>query len=197
MNQQELQALASANALRALAAHRVNAAWQVSGIQPMPELLAATRFNEAPLDLAAPTEAEDTLADYRSLGIPMGRHPLALLRGQLSRFQVVPADVLRTYPHGRLARASGLVTHRQRPETASGVVFLTLEDDTGAVNVIVWPDHLERYRKAVLGGSLLTVYGTWQRDMDTGGQVMNLLAQRIVDHTHLLGDLATRSRDFR
>ncbi|MEO6271107.1 MAG: error-prone DNA polymerase [Lautropia sp.] len=197
LNQQELQALARANALRGLAAHRVDAAWQVSGIQPMPELLAATRFNEAPLDLAAPTEAEDTLADYRSLGIPMGRHPLSLLRGQLSRFQVVPAEVLRTYPHGRLARASGLVTHRQRPETASGVVFLTLEDDTGAVNVIVWPDHLERYRKAVLGGRLLTVYGTWQRDMDTGGQVMNLLAQRIVDHTHLLGDLATRSRDFR
>ncbi len=69
------------------------------------------------------------------------------------------------------------MTHRQRPETASGVVFLTLEDDTGAVNVIVWPDHLERYRSAVLGGNLLTVYGTWQRDTDTGGQVMNLLAQ--------------------
>jgi error-prone DNA polymerase len=127
----------------------------------------------------------------------MGRHPLALLRPQLARFQVVTAEVLRTYPHGRLARASGLVTHRQRPETASGVVFLTLEDDTGAVNVIVWPDHLDRYRKAVLGGNLLTVYGTWQRDTETGGQVMNLLAKRIVDHSHLLGRLTTRSRDFR
>jgi error-prone DNA polymerase len=197
LNQHELQALAQANALGSLAGHRVNAAWQVSGIQAMPELLAHAPFDETPLYLPAPTEAEDTIADYRSLGIPMGRHPLALLRSQLSRFHVETAEVLRTYPHGRLARASGLVTHRQRPETASGVVFLTLEDDTGAVNVIVWPDHLDRYRKAVLGGNLLTVYGTWQRDTDTGGQVMNLLAKRIVDHTHLLGRLKTRSRDFR
>jgi error-prone DNA polymerase len=197
LNQHDLQALAGANALGGLAGHRTNAAWQVSGVQPMPELLSEARVDETPLDLPAPTEAQDTIADYRSLGIPMGRHPLALLRPQLSRFHVVPAEVLRTYPHGRLARASGLVTHRQRPETASGVVFLTLEDDTGAVNVIVWPNHLERYRKAVLGGNLLTVYGTWQRDTDTGGQVMNLLAQRIVDHSHLLGGLTTRSRDFR
>jgi error-prone DNA polymerase len=197
LNQKELQALARANALKGLAGHRINSAWQVAGIQQMPGLLAATPVDEAPLALPPPTEAEDTIADYRSLGIPMGRHPLSLLRSQLSRFRVVPAEVLRTYPHGRLARASGLVTHRQRPETASGVVFLTLEDDTGAVNVIVWPDHLERYRKEVLGGNLLTVYGTWQRDTETGGQVMNLLAQRIVDHSHLLGGLATRSRDFR
>ncbi len=197
LNQKELQALARANALMGLAGHRVTAAWEVAGIQPMPELLAATRFDEPLLDLPAPTEVEETISDYRALGIPMGRHPLALLRQELSRFRVVPAEVLRTYPHGRLARASGLVTHRQRPETASGVVFLTLEDDTGAVNVIVWPNHLERYRKEVLGGNLLTVYGTWQRDTDTGGQVMNLLAQRIVDHSHLLGGLATRSRDFR
>ena len=197
LNQKELQALARANALAGLAGHRINAAWQVSGIHQMPQLLATTQVDEAVIDLPAPTDAENTMADYRSLGIPMGRHPLALLRPQLSRFRVVPAEVLRTYPHGRLARASGLVTHRQRPETASGVVFLTLEDDTGAVNVIVWPDHLERYRKEVLGGNLLTVYGTWQRDTETGGQVTNLLAQRIVDHSHLLGGLTVRSRDFR
>ena len=197
LNQKELQALARANALTGLAGHRVNAAWQVAGIRQMPALLATTQVDEAPVELPAPTEAEDTMADYRSLGIPMGRHPLSLLRPQLSRYRVVTAEVLRSYPHGRLARASGLVPQRQRPETASGVVFLTLEDDTGAVNVIVWPDHLERYRSAVLGGSLLTVYGTWQRDTETGGQVMNLLAQRIVDHSHLLGGLAVRSRDFR
>src|SRR5690606_38465162 len=111
--------------------------------------------------------------------------------------RVATAEELQAYPDGRLARASGLVTHRQRPGTASGVVFLTLEDDTGAVNVIVWPGHLERYRKEVLGGKLLTVYGTWQRDVNTGGQVTNLVAERIVDHTALLGSLRVRSRDFR
>jgi len=197
LNTHELQMLARADALQALAGHRLQAAWQVAGVETMPALLAEAPFEEPPVALPPPTEAENTIADYRSLGMPMGRHPLALLRRHLSRYQVVPAEVLRTYPHGRLARASGLVTHRQRPETAKGVVFLTLEDDTGAVNVIVWPDHLERYRQAVLGGNLLTVYGTWQRDAETGGQVMNLLASRIVDHTHLLGELVTHSRDFR
>ncbi|MFN8838815.1 MAG: OB-fold nucleic acid binding domain-containing protein, partial [Burkholderiales bacterium] len=108
-----------------------------------------------------------------------------------------PAAVLRGYPDGRLARASGLVTHRQRPETAKGVVFVTLEDDTGTVNVIVWPDVLERWRKEILGARLMTVYGVWQADTATGGQVMHLVARRVVDHTALLGALTTHSRDFR
>ena len=127
----------------------------------------------------------------------MHQHPVALLRSHLSRFQVAPAAQLRDYPDGRSARASGLVTHRQRPETARGVIFVTLEDDTGSINIVVWPDVLERYRQAVLGARLMTVFGRWQRDIDTGGQVMNLIASRIVDHTALLGDLMPRSRDFR
>jgi error-prone DNA polymerase len=122
---------------------------------------------------------------------------VALLRADLDRFKVQPAAVLRTFPDGRLARASGLVTHRQRPETAKGVVFITLEDDTGAVNVIVWPDVLERWRSAILGARLMTVFGVWQADTATGGQVMHLIAQRVVDHTALLGGLALHSRDFR
>jgi error-prone DNA polymerase len=89
------------------------------------------------------------------------------------------------------------VTHRQRPETARGVVFITLEDDTGSINVIVWPDLLERYRKEVLGARLMTVYGIWQTDSATGGQVMHLIARRVVDHTPLLGALMARSRNFR
>src|SRR5205085_2094574 len=89
--------------------------------------------------VAAPSEGEETLADYRTLGLTLNRHPLALLRPQLAAFRIEPASRLRTYPNGRLARASGLVTHRQRPETANGTVFVTLEDDTGAINVIVWP----------------------------------------------------------
>ena len=104
--------------------------------------------------------------------------------------------MLRTYPHGRLARASGLVTHRQRPETAKGTVFVTLEDETGAVNVIVWPDRRAQ-RQGRARRNLLTVYGQWQRDGETGGQVMHLVAARMVDHSALLGKLKTTSRDFR
>jgi len=133
------------------------------------------------------------LADYRSLGLTLGRHPLALLRDQLDAYKIQPAAVLRTYPNGRLARASGLVTHRQRPETAKGTVFVTLEDDTGAVNVIVWPAVAEAQRKPLIGARLLTVFGQWQRE----GDVMHLLAVKMIDHSELLQGLFAKSRNFR
>ena len=190
----DLQSLAQANALESLAGHRHQAAWAVAGIDTRPpELLREARVDEAAVRLEAPTEAEDMLADYRGLGLTLNRHPLALLREQLAAFKVQPAAVLRGYPGGRLARASGLVTHRQRPETAKGTVFVTLEDETGAVNVIVWPRVADSQRKALLASRLLTVYGQWQRE----GDVMHLVANRLIDHSDLLQGLATRSRDFR
>ncbi len=199
LNTHDLQALAAADALATIAGHRRYALWETSAIQTLPPLLKGVPTQPDTLVLEEPDEAEQTFSDYAALGIPMHAHPVALLRSTLSQFRVEPYSVLKNFPNGRLARACGLVTHRQRPETAKGVLFVTLEDDTGAVNVIVWPDLVARYRKEVLRARLMTVYGTWQRDEQTGGQVMHLLAQRIVDHTHLLGELAahTSSRDFR
>ena len=194
LNAHDLQALAGADALNGLAGHRHQTAWAVAGIDTRPtELLRQTRVHETAAQLDAPTEAQDMLADYRALGLTLGRHPLALLRAQLDAFKVQPAAVLRGYPNGRIARASGLVTHRQRPETAKGTVFVTLEDDTGAVNVIVWPAVAEAQRKPLLAARLLTVFGQWQRE----GDVMHLLAAKMIDHSHLLGGLVGRSRDFR
>ncbi len=192
-----LNALAQADALRALAGHRAQAHWEAAAIRPMPKLLVEARFDEAPTRLPALTEAREIVADYRGLGIPMGRHPLALLRERLTRCRVCTAETLREFPDGRLARASGLVTHRQRPDTAAGTIFVTLEDETGTVNVIVRPDVFERDRSAVLASSLMTVYGKWQRDTDTGGQVRHLIARRVVDHSAWLGALEVSSRDFR
>ncbi|MDQ2927406.1 MAG: OB-fold nucleic acid binding domain-containing protein, partial [Pseudomonadota bacterium] len=170
----------------------------VASIDTRPaELLRATRTREATVRLAAPSEGESTLADYRSLGLSLKQHPLALLRTQLAEFRVEPASRLRTYPHGRLARASGLVTHRQRPETAKGTVFVTLEDETGAINVIVWPKVAEQQRKPLLGATLLTVYGQWQRQGEGDEAVMHLLAVKMIDHTPLLNGLVSRSRNFR
>jgi error-prone DNA polymerase len=196
LQSRDLQALASANALHHLAGHRANAHWEVAGIESMPSLLADTVFDEAPVVLKAPEETHNIVADYCSLGLSMGRHPMALIRPQLARFKINTAEVLNEFPNGRLARASGLVTHRQRPATAKGVIFVTLEDETGQVNVIVWPQTIEQYRQAVLGAKLMTVYGVWQRD-DNTGEVQHLVARRVEDHTSLLGGLATRSRDFR
>jgi error-prone DNA polymerase len=196
LHQDDLRALAQANALQALAGHRANAHWEVAGSRPAHGLLAHSTFDEEPVLLAPPSEGQEIVADYDGLGIPMGRHPVALLRPQLARFGVLPASRLRRFPDGRLARASGVVTHRQRPETAKGTVFVTLEDETGSINIIIWPDLVETYRREVLTAQLMTVYGVWQCDQATGGQVMNLVARRIVDHSALLGQLSTRSRDF-
>ena len=194
LNARDLQVLAEADALQALAGHRHQAAWGVAGVDTRPTaLLRDTRVAEAPVALEVPTEAENMLADYRALGVTLKRHPLALLRESLARFRVETAAALKTYPHGRLARASGLVTHRQRPGTANGTMFVTLEDETGQVNVIVWPKVVDAQRRPLLGATLLTVYGQWQRE----GDVMHLVAMKLVDHTALLRGLQSRSRDFR
>jgi len=169
----------------------------VAGIDTRPTvLLGATRVTEAPAQLAAPSEAEDVVADYHALGLSLARHPLALLRDELGAFRVQPASVLRGFPNGRLARASGLVTHRQRPETAKGTVFVTLEDDTGTVNVIVWPAVAAAQRRPLLAARLLTVFGQWQREGEGEHAVMHLVAMRLIDHSDLLQGLVSRSRDF-
>ncbi|MCC6247045.1 MAG: error-prone DNA polymerase [Rubrivivax sp.] len=189
-----LALLAGADALRPLTGHRHQAAWSVAGVDTRATpMLAQTRTHEAAAELDAPDLAQTVLADYRATGLSLTRHPVALLREQLAAFKVQTAATLRDYPSGRLARASGIVTHRQRPETASGVVFVTLEDETGAVNIIVWPAVAEAQRQPLLASTLLTVYGTWQRE----GEVRHLVARRLVDHSALLQGLASSSRNFR
>ncbi|MEX0637288.1 MAG: OB-fold nucleic acid binding domain-containing protein, partial [Burkholderiales bacterium] len=135
---------------------------------------------------------EDIVADYASLGMSLGRHPLALLRPRLSRLGLLPAVTVHARAHGSRARAAGLVTCRQRPDTASGVIFVTLEDETGCVNVVVWRDLIERQRRELLGARLLAVEGRIERD----GEVVHLIAERLSDRSALLGRLLAPSRDF-
>ncbi|MEX3855335.1 error-prone DNA polymerase [Paraburkholderia sp. BR10923] len=192
LDRKDLHALADANALAALAGNRREALWQSVAAVPDKDMLAAAATQDETPELGAPSEAHDIVADYRSLGLTLNRHPLELLRPQLLANRLMPAATLRTYRDGRLARACGLVTVRQRPGTAKGVVFVTLEDETGNVNVIIWPGLLEKQRKEALGATLLAVYGTWQCQ----GEVRHLVAQRLVDMSHLLGKLQTTSRNF-
>jgi error-prone DNA polymerase len=192
LDKRDLAALADADALAALSGHRHEATWDVAGVERLPTLLAGAAFDEAQPSLAPPTEGQDIVADYRRLGLTLRRHPLALLRGQLRKRRLATAeDVLRA-PHGRLVRTAGIVIGRQRPDTASGVVFVTIEDETGATNVIVWRDLGDRQRRELLGARLLGVYGKVERE----GAVVHVLAGRLVDMTPLLGALPTRSRDF-
>ncbi|MFL6673056.1 MAG: error-prone DNA polymerase [Massilia sp.] len=192
LDRADLQVLAASNALRPLAGHRREALWQAVGAVPDKDLLRPTTPNEETPALVAPSEGDEIVGDYRAQGLTLGRHPLSLLRQQLLAKRFLPAEVLNDFQDGQLARACGIVTVRQRPGTAKGVLFMTLEDETGNINVIVWPKLLEQQRREVLNAPLLGVYGIWQRE----GEVRHLVAKRLVDMSHLLGRLTTSSRDF-
>ena len=188
----DLQVLAAANALESLAGHRRQALWRAMVAAPEKGLLQRAPVHEDQISLPAPTEAQNMVADYDSVGLTLGRHPLALLRPILLKRRFLPAQVLNTFVTGQCARGCGIVTVRQRPETAKGVMFLTLEDETGPVNVIVWPALVEAQRKELLSATLLGVYGIWQCESN----VRSLVAKRLVDLSHLLGGLTADSRDF-
>ncbi|WP_092432581.1 error-prone DNA polymerase [Collimonas sp. OK607] len=192
LKRDQLQALAAANSLAPLVGNRRQALWQALVSTPEKGLLKQARVAEEELLLAAPSEGENLLNDYSSLGLTLGRHPLALLRPRLNAQRFMAAEVLNTYSNGRLARACGIVTVRQRPGTAKGVVFVTLEDETGTVNVIVWPDLADRQRKELRGARLMGVNGIWQ----TQDGVRHLIAKLLIDMSPMLGKLGTSSRDF-
>jgi error-prone DNA polymerase len=191
LDRRDLRVLAAGGALAALAGHRRQAHWAAAGVPQAPGLLRAARLDEPPVALPPPGEGEEIVADYASLGLTLGRHPLAFLRPRLRA--VLPAAALQARAHGQPARAAGLVTCRQRPDTASGVIFVTLEDETGSVNVVVWRDLAERQRRELLGARLLEVDGRLERD----GEVVHLIARRLRDRSRLLGELLARSRNFR
>jgi error-prone DNA polymerase len=192
LDRRDLRSLAAAGTLVALAGHRRAAHWQAAGAQERLPLLRDAPIRDRQPALLAPTEGEDIVADYRSLGLTLGRHPLALLRRRLQRLRLTPAAELHALPNGRPARTAGIVTGRQRPSTAKGVVFVTLEDETGYINVVVWNDLVERQRRELLGSSLLGVDGVLQKD----GEVVHLVARRLTDYSSLLGKLKVESRDF-
>jgi error-prone DNA polymerase len=192
LDRRDRDALASAGALKGLAGHRHRARWAVAGIEPERPLLARTSISEAIPLLRVPTEGENVVADYAHLGFTLGRHPLALLRGHLAKQGSIPAEAVRALPHGQDTRTAGIVVCRQHPGSAKGVIFLTLEDETGQTNVVVWPNLVARYQRILTQARLLFVDGEVQRE----GEVLHVVARRLQDCTAMLGAIITRSRDF-
>ena len=214
LHRQNLQFLARAGALESLSGHRYQAHWDVAAIdRPLP-LQAVAEERGARGDtprmkvgargdtprkevaLPGPGEAENVLHDYRYLGLSLRAHPLKLLRPQLRNFRT--ATDLEGYRNGQFVEVAGLVTGRQRPGTTTGVLFVTLEDETGNVNLIVWSTILERFRAALLQGRLLQVKGVVERE----NKVIHVVAGRIEDASHLLTrftgeELPFQSRDFK
>ncbi|MCR8961217.1 error-prone DNA polymerase [Variovorax sp. S2] len=194
----DMAALAAADALMSLSGHRRQQVWDATAQRRSPALLKGVPINEQVLQLPAAPEGEEIVGDYAALGLTLRRHPLALLRPRLARMKLMSAEELRSLPSGQTARACGIVKGRQRPGTANGTIFVTLEDETGNVNVIVWSHVIEAWREPLLKSHLLAVQGTWQRDDETGGKVQHLIATGFKDLTPLMGRLAqsNTSRDF-
>lgn len=185
--------LADGGALRALASDRHQARWQVAAVQPqLPLFTDVQAVPETPVDLPVPTVGEDLMADYQALGTTLGPHPLALLRSRLRALGCRSSSELQGVEHGDNIAVAGLVVGRQRPQTASGVTFVTLEDEHGMVNVVVWRDIAERQRRALVGAQLLKVSGRLEQE----NGVRHLIARRLEDVTPLLQGLDVRSRDF-
>jgi error-prone DNA polymerase len=189
----DLEALAAADALSCLTGHRHRAVWQVTGVErALPLLPAATVREEGIPLLSAPREGQDIVADYGSTGLTLRRHPLSLLREKLQQRGVLPTQDLWRQPNGTQVITAGLVITRQRPGSAGGVTFVTMEDESGYVNLIVWNSVAEAQRAALLESRLLEVHGKLQRE----GNVQHVIAQRLINLSAMLGDLTVTSRNF-
>ncbi|HEY5568987.1 MAG TPA: error-prone DNA polymerase [Gammaproteobacteria bacterium] len=192
LDKKDLGALASAGALGALAENRHRACWQVAGVERTGPLLEAVPYVEGIPMLRRPSEGEDIVADYRRLGLSLRRHPLALLRARLKTLGIEALADVRALPNGAGTHSAGLVITRQRPSSAAGVTFVTVEDESGYLNLIVWERLAQRAREVLLGATLLGFKGKVQKEHD----VVHVIAERLYDHSSLLGGLTARSRDF-
>lgn len=193
LDRHDLAVLAEAAALRGLAGHRHRARWEIAASEkPADGLPLGAAVHHEKVSIRPPTEVDNTRSDYASTGLTLGRHPIALLRPILRRRRAITARELPGLQHGTRIRACGLVTMRQRPATASGTIFLTLEDETGYVNTVIWPRLWEKQRAEILGASVLAVDGV----IETDGEVHHLIADRVHDFSHLAAGLQSKSRDF-
>jgi error-prone DNA polymerase len=192
LNARARRALADADALRTLVGNRHAARWAAAGIENLPPLLRIASTQEDAIALDAPREGAEILDDYRSTGVTLRRHPVALLRSRLKKNRILRAADLATLAHGTTVRVAGIVMFRQRPQTASGLMFMTIEDETGTVNLIVPAPFLESHRDALLGTQFIVVKGR----LENAEGVIHVMLQDVVDRSEWIGGLPYLSRDF-
>jgi len=193
LNSRAMDVLSKSGALASLQRARAAAVWSALGVERLPGMLAGHSAGEGAIKFPTPSEGKDILVDYRSMGFSLGRHPLELLREQLRKLHVRQSKELATLKDGMPVRIAGIVTHRQRPETAKEVMFVSLEDETGISNIVVWKDIQQTQRTALLQSQLMVVQGQLQ----VAQGVVHVVAHHIRDYSHWLGSMALMSRDFR
>lgn len=200
LGQPVLVRLARADAFRSLNLSRRPALWQALPRQRQLELFAETPLEEPPIEFPPLTPQEEVVADYRTGGLSLRAHPLTFVREMLDKRRVVTAAALATVPAGRYVRVAGLVILRQRPSTARGIIFMTLEDETGIANLIVRPQIWERYRLAARNAVGLLAYGSLEKLGDAvkrQGEVIHVMVHKMEDIAPLLSEVRSKSRDFR
>jgi len=192
LSKRATRALATCGAFRTLSEHRNTAFWSALGVEHLPGMLAKLTPAESAISLPAPTEWEEIRKDYQQLGFSTGRHPLALLRPSLQKLGLSSRKELNSLEPGRKVRVGGLVTHLQHPQTANGVIFASLEDETGINNVIFWPGVFNEYRHRILGSNLMVVSG----ELQSQEGVVHVVAEQVEDFSHWVRTLPRNSRDF-
>jgi error-prone DNA polymerase len=190
--------LAKAGAFGSLGLSRRGALWHALAHDPKdrpqdrPLLAGLEADGQTPVEIPPLSPAEEVLADYRTTGLSLTAHPLEFLRAGLDRLGVAPARQLATLPNGGPVRVAGIVLVRQRPGTAKGITFVTLEDETGLANLVIRPDVWQRFRQAALGATVLLAQGRLERC----GQVIHVLVGRLENLSQRLAELGSQSRDF-
>jgi len=182
-----LEKLAKADAFRSLGLDRRQALWAIRGLgeSPLPLLEFAER-REQPVALVPLTAGREVVEDYRATQLTLREHPLFFLREELARRRIVPCAQLKTIKDGRRVEVAGIILVRQKPGSAKGVLFITIEDETGVANIILWPDRFEAQRTVVMSSAMIGVTGKVQRDGSDGGGVIHVIADRIHDYTGML-----------
>ena len=194
LDSRHLAMLADAGALKGLAGHRHRARWNVSGVEkPLPLFDGLAATPEPTPELPVPTPFQDMQADYATTQTTLGKHPLSFIRSQLAARRYRRSSELADLPHGRRVRYAGMVRMRQRPVTASGVTFVTLEDEDGMVNAVVWQHVAERQHRVLVESQLLAIDGRLERVEG----VQHLIVERMENVDGLLAGIEARSRDFR
>ncbi len=198
-----LDHLAAADSLGSLELTRREGLWTSRGLpraRPAP-LFAAAGLEEAdgdpPLALPRPPLSEEVVHDYETLRLSLKGHPVSFLRHRLQALGAIRADQIATVPEGRRVKVGGVVLVRQRPGSSKGVVFITLEDETGIANIVVWPKVFDTFRPVVMGARMMLIEGRLQRAVDSEGDVIHLVAERLEDRTADLGLLSEADRPLK
>jgi error-prone DNA polymerase len=190
-----IQRLAAADAFRSMGLDRRAALWDSRALKSAPDLplftYAETRdegSESEPAVLPAMSLSEHVVNDYQTIRLSLKAHPMRFLREHYAAQKFITAEQLKSVRNDKRLSIAGLVLIRQRPGSAKGVVFITIEDETGVANLVVWPDVFEKQRKIVMGARLMAVHGIVQRDEDDG--VIHVVARRLEDHSHMLRHLS-------